>query len=72
MESVAIKVFKHDVPELLNNEYNNYNNDGGLEFRLDNIVISEDDRTYLQKTKKVKSSLGTIKRENGVSIFIRD
>jgi len=72
MESVVIKVFKHDVSELLNNEYNNYNNDGGLEFRLDNIVISEDDRTYLQKTKKVKSSLGTIKRENGVSIFIRD
>jgi len=71
MEAMVIDVFKHDVPELLNNEYNNYNNDGGLEFRLNNIVISDEDRKFLEATKKTKSTLGTIKKENGVAVFIR-
>jgi len=71
MKDNSIIVFKHDVPELLDGSYNKYSNDGALELKVENIVLTEDDKVYLTKTKKTKAMLGTIKIKDRTVRFIR-
>ena len=71
MKKQSIIVFKHDVPELLDGLYNKYSNDGALELKIDNIVITKDDKEYLTKTRKTKTCLGSIEIEGLTAKFVR-
>jgi len=71
MRDNNIIIFKHDVPELLDGLYNKYNNDGALELKIENIVITKDDKEYLTKTRKTKTMLGKIEIRNRTAKFIR-
>jgi UDP-glucose 6-dehydrogenase len=66
-----ILLFKHDIEELKEGKYNLYSDDGALELKVDNIVITEEDKDFLDKTKKTKSSIGKLVFDNRTVVFKR-
>jgi len=67
---MKVEIYKHDVNELLDGNYNKYSNDGALELKLENIVIMDEDKEFLSKTKK-KSRLGCLLKEDDKIKFKR-
>ena len=65
-----IPIYKHDVFELLNNEYHVYNNDGGLELSIENIIISDNDKKLVKKSKKTKTAIGYLIKESNTYKFV--
>ena len=64
-----IFIYKHDVPELLNNEYNVYSDDGSLEISISDILISDDVKEEIKKTRKTKTPIGQLINDSGITKF---